>query len=49
MKEASAIAKCLNRYSQWTGHEINWQKSFIHYSRNVSKRERGEICNIMGI
>lgn len=41
--------KCLQTYCRWTRQDINWTKSSIHFSRNVSSQLRGEITRAMGI
>lgn len=45
--EASEIKKCLDLYCQWTGQRINWDKSDVHFSPNVTRATRSEICELL--
>lgn len=49
VEEARVVADYLHRYFTWTGQEINWHKSSVHFNRNVTVRDKGEICDTMGI
>lgn len=47
--EVQALTDCLKLYGEWSGQEINWHKSSIHFSKNVSRKERAHLTGIMGI
>lgn len=46
---AKEVTNCLETYYQWTGQQINWRKSSIHFSRNVRSQLRGEITWLMNL
>lgn len=45
--EATAVHSILQQYCQWTGQAINWNKSSVHFSKNVSSRTRHHLCCIL--
>lgn len=48
-QEATKAIKCLRTYCEWTEQEINWNKSPIHFSSNVTCQLKGELTIIMGM
>lgn len=48
-QEAAVVTSCLQTYCEWSGQEINWHKSVVHYSKNVSQQLRRDIGNTLGI
>lgn len=49
MDEALGIKACLDQYCEWTGQRINWEKSEIHFSPNVSRAKRIELCHSLSM
>lgn len=47
--EAETVIDCLNQFCAWTGQEINWHKSAVHYSKNVPPQLRRELGTVLGI
>lgn len=47
LEEAVVVKRCLQHYSDWTGQEINFSKSSIHFSRNVNRRLRRDLCHVL--
>lgn len=47
--EATEVTNCLQTYCNWTGQEINWGKSSVHFSGNVHRQSKGKILRIMNI
>lgn len=45
--EANELKRCLELYCQWIGQRINWDKSDVHFSPNVSRADRSEICGLI--
>lgn len=43
-EEVSEVKRCLDLYCQWSGQRINWDKSEIHFSTNVSRVTRTTLC-----
>lgn len=48
-EEAAEAITCLQSYCSWTGQEINWHKSAVHFSRNTPRSTRRAISRILGI
>lgn len=46
-QEAQAVADCMLMYCEWTGHEVNWHKSTVHFSRNTIRQLRRELSEIL--
>lgn len=49
INEAKSVTEYLQLYCSWSGQEINWHKSSIHFSSNVSRRYRNNLMAVMGI
>lgn len=47
--EANEVHQCLQTYCEWTRQAINWEKSTVHFSRNVHEPLRRKLCRIMGM
>lgn len=47
--EAAAIHELLLQYTTWTGKELNWDKSSIHFRPNTCGQHRNRICALLGI
>lgn len=45
--EALEVKRCLELYCSWTRQKINWDKFEVHFSLNMSGREKREICRLM--
>lgn len=48
-REANTMKNILQVYEVATGHAINYQKSEIQFSKNVSQVNRDLILNILGV
>lgn len=48
-QEATSAIAYFNQYCEWTGQEINWHKSVVHYSKNVQPQLQRDIGNILSI
>lgn len=48
-KKANKVRRVLQLYCDNTGQEINWAKSTVHFSHNVPKQEKGNLCRILGM
>lgn len=46
-KEAVEVRRILQVYCDCTGQQINWSKSSIHFSHNVTRCKRGTLCHIL--
>ncbi|KAA3453713.1 reverse transcriptase [Gossypium australe] len=46
---AFAINDTLEVYAQYTGQEINFDKSGIFFSSNVEQNKREEVCRVLGV
>lgn len=47
--EAASVARCLHEFCAWTGQVVNFHKSSIHYSWNVGRHMRAELCCQLGM
>lgn len=45
--EVAVVVECLHTYCEWTRQAINFDKSSIHFSRNVKRSLRSELCHIL--
>lgn len=45
--EAEEISKCLQQFCDWSGQEINYGKSSVHFSRNVDSGAKNNILRIL--
>lgn len=41
------VKRCLELYYSWTGQCIKWEKLEIHYSSNLGRQSRTEICRVL--
>lgn len=48
-REATVVRTILQTYCDSTGQAINWAKSSIHFSKNVSRLQRGALCRILSM
>lgn len=48
-EEALAFKECLDQYCRWFGQRINWEKSDMHFSSNVSRLERNSLCSLLSM
>lgn len=47
--EALEVKRWLELYCSWTSQKINWDKFEVHFSSNMSGREKREICGLMSM
>lgn len=45
--EAMEVRDCLQKYCYWIGQAINWEKSAIHFSKNVPCLLKRKLCRLM--
>lgn len=48
-QEAAEVEKVVDLYCLWTGQRINLDKLGVHFSLNVSKSTKTEMCRILGM
>lgn len=47
--EAHAIKSILSKYEKCSGQSVNYQKSGVFFSANISQQKRHELSNILGV
>ncbi|KAG8374339.1 hypothetical protein BUALT_Bualt11G0121400 [Buddleja alternifolia] len=47
LDNATTILSCIEKYEEWSGQITNKDKSTIHFSKNINRRARHEICNLI--
>lgn len=49
MEEVTEVKRCLDSYCLWTGQQINWEKSEVHFSPNVPRFQKHHVCRFLGM
>lgn len=49
MEEAQCIKSCLLIYERATGQQVNFQKSSVHFSRNIHNSQANEISQFLQV
>lgn len=47
--ETTAINNLLNEYERFSGQSVNYQKSGVFFSANVSQVKRNELSSVLGV
>lgn len=47
--EAKEVINCLNTYCEWTGQNINWDKSVVHFRRNTIGNMKAKVLDILNM
>lgn len=49
MEETTGVIECLNNYEAVSGKNVNFDKSSISFSVNVSNDLKNSICEVLGV
>lgn len=47
--EVENLKTNLETYEKWLGQKVNYEKSALHFSRNVTKSKRTKLLRFMGV
>lgn len=49
LQEVENLKTTLETYEKWSSQKVNYEKSALHFSRNVTESRKTEILRFMGV